>query len=127
VSDLIDHRYDADLAGLGGGDLPVGEVAADAYGLAGEVDVAPAQREQLAAAQAREGGGEVDGGVLVVGGAADDGVDLLASVHVVVAGVADGVALDAVDRLAAMSSRRWAYLRIAPRIIRAWAAVRARS
>jgi hypothetical protein len=44
----------------------------------GEVDVAPAQREQLAASQAGQGGGEDDGGVLVVGRAADDGVDLLA-------------------------------------------------
>ena len=35
--------------------------------LAGQVDVAPALGEQLAAPEAGKGGGEVDGGVLVVG------------------------------------------------------------
>lgn len=99
VGDLVDHGDDADLAGLRGDDLAVGEVAAHADGLAGEVDVAPAQREQLAAPQTGQSGGEDDGGVLVVGGATDDGVDLLTRTHVVVAGVADGVALDAVDRV----------------------------
>jgi hypothetical protein len=36
---------------------------------------------------------------LVVGGAADDRVDLFTRVHVVVAGIAHGVALDGVDRI----------------------------
>jgi hypothetical protein len=56
--------------------------------------------EQLAAPLPGQRGGEDDGGVLLVGRAAHDGVDLLAVVHVIVAGVADGVALDAVDGVA---------------------------
>jgi hypothetical protein len=79
LGDLVDHRDDADLARLGRDELAVGEVGAHADGLAGEVDVAPAQREELAAAQSGEGGGEEDGGVLVVAGGADERVDLLAT------------------------------------------------
>src|SRR4051794_21372382 len=63
---FVDHGDDADLARLRRDDLPVGEVATHTDGLAGEVDVAPAQREELAASQAGERGGENDGGVLVV-------------------------------------------------------------
>jgi hypothetical protein len=99
LGDLVDHGDDADLSGLGRDDLAVGEICAHADRLAWEVDVAPAQRAQLAAPEAGEGCGEVDRAVLVVGGAADDGVDLFAAIDVVVAGVADGVALDAVDRV----------------------------
>ncbi|MDP9345195.1 MAG: hypothetical protein M3P44_05670 [Actinomycetota bacterium] len=56
--------------------------------MAGEVDVAPAQREVLSSSQTGQRGGEEDGGVLVVGGVANERVDLLAAVEVVVAGVA---------------------------------------
>ena len=51
------HR--ADLAGLGRGPVAVVEAGAHADGAAGEVDVAPAQCEQLAHAQARERGGQI--------------------------------------------------------------------
>jgi hypothetical protein len=53
LSDFVDHGDDADLAALGGDDLAVGEVAAHADGLAGEVDVAPAQCHQLATPEPR--------------------------------------------------------------------------
>ena len=43
--------------------------AADVDALAGEVDVAPPQREQLALAEAGHRGGEVQGGVQLVAGA----------------------------------------------------------
>jgi hypothetical protein len=75
--DFRSQRHGAGLAALGRGHLAGGEGRADAQGAGGEVDVAPAKRQQLAAAQAGERGGEVDDGVLRVGRSAHEGADLL--------------------------------------------------
>jgi hypothetical protein len=64
------HRDGADLARLRRRKVAVRVARADADRRAGEVDVSPAQRVPLALAETREGGGEVERGVLLgVGGA----------------------------------------------------------
>ncbi len=64
--DLLGHRDGAFGAALGRRRLAVGPVLADVDRAAAEVDVAPAQRQQLAHPQASEGGRVEDRGVLFV-------------------------------------------------------------
>ena len=59
LSDLGHHRDHSHVAALGRDDLAVAVVAPDSDRLTGEVDVAPAQRDELAAAQPGHGGGGV--------------------------------------------------------------------
>ena len=77
LGDLGRHRDRADLAGLRRGQVAVGVAGSDADGRAGEVDVSPAQRDELALAEAGERGGEEDRGVLLGLGGADERHDLL--------------------------------------------------
>ena len=79
--DVRRHRHGPHLARLRGGELALGVAGAHADHLAGEVDVAPAQSEQLAAAQAGERSGEEDRGVLLGRGRADQRHHLLGREH----------------------------------------------
>src|SRR4051812_689212 len=64
--DLVDQRHGADATGLRPAPLPARHALAPRDPLAGEVDVVPAQRAQLAEPQAAERGGEEDRRVLLV-------------------------------------------------------------
>ena len=71
------ERDRPDLAGLRRRQRALGVARGHADVSAREVDVAPAQCDELAAAQAGEGGGEVDRGVLLGRGGADERHDVL--------------------------------------------------
>jgi hypothetical protein len=82
-----------------GSELTEAVVGADADRLAGKVDVSPSQRDKLAAAQPGHRRGQVDRRVLLAGGGAHECIHLLAREEVVVARVADLLALDARGRV----------------------------
>ena len=77
---------------------PAGEVAPDVEQPADEIDVAPAQRQQLALAQAGERGHPVDRRVLGVVGVGGEQLDLVAVEGVELARVDDLRALDQIGR-----------------------------
>src|SRR4051812_1075869 len=79
----LSHHWDSALAtALWSSFSAVREVAADVDQLKSEVEVAPAQCEQLALSQTTERRGEVDRGVLLGLRSADQGRDLVAREHV---------------------------------------------
>jgi len=68
VGDLRDHRDAPDPLALRDLLGPIGVVVPDVDQVAEEVDIRPAQPDQLALAQSGERRGHVEGGVLLVGG-----------------------------------------------------------
>ncbi len=97
--DVGGHRHGAAAARLGRAQDAVGDARAHADVRAGEVDVAPAQGDELAAAQAGERGGEEDRGVLLAVGGADEGHDLFGCEDVDVGGAALDRLLEVADRV----------------------------
>jgi hypothetical protein len=90
----VDERHGADLAGLGRR-RGAGRIAGtDPDDMRREVDVAPAQRPQLAHAQPGECRDDEDRGVLVIDGRVSEGIDLLGREDVDVATRRLGVALN---------------------------------
>ena len=71
------HRDRADVAALRRREAAAGEGPADAHARGGEVDVSPAESDELAAAEAGERGREEDRRVLLGLGRPDEGPDLL--------------------------------------------------
>jgi hypothetical protein len=88
------HRHRSDLAALRRGQGAVGVTRANAERLAGEVDIAPVECEQFAAAKAGKRRGQVDRPVLLAGCSADERKDLLGRVHLDVAAPPDRELLD---------------------------------
>ena len=66
-NDVWGYRHRAPFAALGAREVALAEACRNADRRVGEVDVAPAQRDELAAAQAGECRGEEDRCVLIVG------------------------------------------------------------
>ena len=93
LSDLGRERHGSHLAGLRRGERASRVARADVHDAPGEVDVAPAQREQLAAAHARKGRGEEQRGVLHVRGRAHQRPHLLGTEHLDVTRYPNSVAL----------------------------------
>jgi hypothetical protein len=77
LPDLRRHRNRADLAGLRRREVAVRVAGSDANGGAGEVDVSPAERDELALAEAGECCGEEDRCVLLGVRRSDESHDLL--------------------------------------------------
>src|SRR5829696_1444717 len=77
------HRNDADSVAFRGDDLLVGVVAVHAERLPLEINVTPAERNELAAAQTREGGGQVERAVLLRRCGSYERPDLFSRVEVV--------------------------------------------
>lgn len=99
VGDVGRHRHGTDLARLRCRQLTTGVAGGDSDRRSGEVDVSPPEREQLASAQIRERRDEEDRGVLLGGGAADEGQHLLRREHIDVAACALAVLFDRSHRV----------------------------
>ena len=114
------HRHRPDPLALRHLLPAAGEVAPDVEQTVDEVDVAPAQRQQLALAQAGEGGHPVDRGVLVVVGGDDRQLDLVAVEGVELARVGDLGPLDQVGggRVLRRPQTRFARLKMPCRTVR---------
>jgi hypothetical protein len=92
--DVLRQRHRTNLARLRGRKRAAGPGRAHTYREAGEVDIAPTQREQLAETQAGERGGQEQSAILIRRGRADQRPHLLGAEHLDVAAYPLRVFLD---------------------------------